>query len=369
MSARISDAQADLLARRVLRERLHLRPKENVTIETYPSSLPWATAFVREARRLGARPVLLYEDEESYWKAVVEGRAALIGAPGEHEWAALEKTDAYVYFWGPEDQTRAARIPDATWSRLTAFNSRWYEVARKAGLRGARMGIARVTGRNARFWGVSESRWRREVYEASIRPTGPLRKDAARLGKLLENGRTVRLRHPNGTDLTLGLAGRAAISGVGEVTPESMKVRFGSMTSIPDANVYVAIDESTAEGRLVSNRVNSMFATPLVGGRMTFDGGRLREYSFARGGNVFRAAYQPAGAGKDRPSFVEIGLDAGIRTAPMLEESERGAVTVGVGRNAAFGGKTATDFMGYVTVGGGDLFIDDRPVVRGGRLL
>jgi leucyl aminopeptidase (aminopeptidase T) len=369
MSAVVSEAQADLLARRVLRDRLHLRAKENVTIESYPSSLPWATAFVREARRLGARPVLLYEDEASYWRAVEEGRAAAIGSPGAHEWAALEKSDAYVYFWGPEDQARAARLPDSTWSKLTAFNSHWYEVARKAGLRGARMSIARVTERNARFWGVSERRWRQEVYDASVHSTAPLQKDASRIGKLLEHGRSVRVRHPNGTDLTLALAGRHAVKGLGEVTRESMALRFGSIASIPDANVYVAVDETTAEGRVMSNRVNSMFATPLVGGRMSFQGGRLRRYSFARGAKFFRESYRPAGPGKDRPAFLEIGLDPDIRTAPMLEESERGAITVGVGRNAAFGGKTKTDFLGYVTVGGADLFIDDRQVVRAGRLV
>jgi len=369
MSPLITEAQADLLARRVLQDRLHVRPKENVTIEAYPTALPWATAFVREARRLGAHPLFLYEDEPSYWRAVEEGRASLVGSPGDQEWAVLEKTDAYVYFWGPEDQTRAARLPESTWTKLTAFNGRWYDVARKSGVRGARMGIARVTEKNARFWRVAVGRWMREVYQASVRSPAQLQKDAARFGRILEKGKTVRIRHSNGTDLTLGLAHRHAVVGIGEVTRESMATRFGNMASVPDANVYVAVDEETADGRLISNRVNSSFGKPLTGGRFTFLGGRLQGFSFAQGGKEFRTAYQPAGPGKDRPSFIEIGLDAGIRTAPMLEESERGAVTVGVGRNAQLGGKTTTNFFGFITVGAADLFIDGRRVVRGGRLV
>jgi hypothetical protein len=43
-------------------------------------------------------------------------------------------------------------------------------------------------------------------------------------------------------------------------------------------------------------------------------------------------------------------------------------VTVGVRRNIGYGGKNSSDFAGLLTVGGADLFIDDRPVVRGGRL-
>jgi len=369
MATPISEARADLLARRVLTQRLRVRPKENVTIETYPQALPWATAFVREARRLGAHPLLHYEDERSFWRAVDEGRASLIGTPGAPEWAALERTDVYVYFWGPEHQARRARLSESTWSKVTAFNSRWYEVAKKAGLRGARMGIARVTEQNARFWGVAMGAWQREVYAASVRDPGTLRRDAKRVQQALARGRTVRLCHPNGTDLTLALAGRSPLTYTGEVTPPAMRTRFGWMTSVPDANVLVAVDESTAEGRVVSNRTNSGFGEPLRGGRLTFREGRLHEFSFSKGRSVFQDAYRTGGSGKDRPSFLEVGLDADLRIAPGLEESERGAVTVGVGRNAPFGGKTSTDFLGYVTVGQADLFIDDRPVIRGGRLV
>lgn len=365
----ITEAQADRLARRVLTRRLHLRAKENVTIEAFSSALPWATAFVREARRLGARPLLHYEDERSYWRAVEEGKASLIGTPGEPEWASLERTDVYVYFWGPEDQARIARLPESTWSKLTAFNRRWYAIARKVGLRGARMGIARVTEKNARFWGVPRSRWQREVFQASTRDPATFRRDLERLTKVLRRGHSVRLRHVNGTDLTLRLAGRAALSGTGEVPPASMAARLGRIVSIPDANVYVAVDETSAEGRLVSNRTNSAFAEPLTGGRFAFRDGRLQSFSFSSGGATFRERYRAGDSGKDRPSFLEVGLDPGLRVAPGLEESERGAVTVGVGRNTAFGGKNSSRFLGYLTVGGADLFIDDRPVVRGGRLV
>ena len=369
MTPSITEAQADLLARQVLTRRLHVRPNENVTIETYPSALPWATALVRETRRLRAHPLLFYEDERSYWRALDEGRASLIGTPGAPEWAALERTDAYIYFWGPEDQARAAQLSESTWSKITAYNRRWYEVAKKAGLRGARMGIARVTEKNARFWGVPMGSWQREVYAATVRDPATLRRDAARLEKVLAEGHTIRLRHSNGTDLTLGLAGRSPLVATGELTPQSMATRSGRMTSIPDANVLAAVDEATAEGRVVSNRTSSMVGEPLQAGRLSFAGGRLKGFSFSKGGSAFRTAYRGGSSGKDRPSFLEIGLDADVRIAPGLEESERGAVTVGVGRNAPFGGKTSSSFLGYVTVGGADLFVDERPVVRSGRLV
>lgn len=53
----------------------------------------------------------------------------------------------------------------------------------------------------------------------------------------------------------------------------------------------------------------------------------------------------------------------------MLEEAEAGAVTVGVGRNVGFGGKTKGDFLAYITLGGGELSVDGRPLVRRGKVV
>jgi len=362
-------SDADRLARSVLKHRLGLRPKENVTIEAYPSALPWATGFVREARRLGARPVLLYEDESSYWTAVREGHASILGSPGKAEWAALEETDAYIYFWGPEDMARRARLPEKTQESLTSFNMEWYDVARKARLRGARMFLGRVTEPNARLWGTTVATWGKEVFSASLRDPATFRRDAERVRRAFARGHSVRLRHSNGTDLTLALRQRPVQVTVGAVPPRSKQGRFGMMANVPDATVYVAIDETTADGTLVGNRTTSCFGVPQRGGRWTFENGRLRGYRYGTGGDAFAKPFRAAGSGKDRPSFIEVGLDPAVRTAPMLEELERGAVTVGAGRNTPFGGKTQVDFLAYLTVGGAELQVDGRTLVKAGQVV
>ena len=364
-----TDAQADQLARRVLTSRLGLRPKENVTIEAYPSSLPWAAGFVRQARKLGARPLLHYEDEQSYWHAVDSGNAAILGTPGEHEWAALENSDVYVYFWGPEDQARFRSLPEATQEKLYAFNSRWYDLAAKSGVRGVRMGIARATEDNARLWGVSLPRWRAELLEASSREPRELAADASRIRSALARGGALRVQHPNGTDLTLTLAKREPQVWLGEVTAKSRRTRFGMMASVPDANVLVTVDETRAEGSLVANRPTLVLGPPLRGGRWAFEGGRLTRARYAEGERSFRKSYAEAPAGKDRPAFVEIGLDPAIHASPTFEESERGAVTIGVGGNSGLGGRTKCDFISYVTIADATVELDGRPLVRGGRIL
>ena len=123
--------QADRLAKSVYQHRLGLKPKENVVIEASPSTIKWAGGFVREARRRGARPLLQYEDETSYWTAIQEGHADRLGTPGEHEWAALDEADVYIFFFGPEHARRRAQLSEATLEKVTAYNGRWYERARR----------------------------------------------------------------------------------------------------------------------------------------------------------------------------------------------------------------------------------------------
>ena len=364
-----SPQDADRLARQVLTVRLHVKAGENVTIETYPSALPWALGFVREARRLGARPLLHYEDERSYWTAVDEGRFDLIGQPGAPEWAALAKTDVYIYFWGPEDGARLEALPEATFGKLVAFNSKWYEVAQRAGVRGARMGIARVTEENARRWGVTPEAWRKEMVRATMVSPTALVPDARKVQRALEKGHAARIRHPNGTDLSLALAGRKAHVDLGWVTAASRRTRFGTMASVPDGCVYVAVDETTADGTLVSNRMTNLFGEPVRGGRWKFRGGRLVGQSYSSGAATVRETYAKGGKGRDRPGLLEVGLNPAFRMSPGFEEAERGAVTAFVGSNASYGGRTQSSFIAHLTVAGAELSIDGRTVVRGGRIV
>ena len=359
--------EADRLARSVLRQRLNVKPGESVTIESYSRSLPWATAFVREARRLGARPLLHYEDEDAYWTAIEEGRASLIGTLSEAEMGALKETDVYVYFWGPEDMARRRKLSESAAEKAVAFNSRWYEVARKTGLRGARMAIARVTEPNARLFGVPYRAWRDEIVTATSQDITPMVKQATRIRQALARGRSVRIRHSNGTDLTLGLVGRPAVEAVGRVTAENLKTAFGMMTSVPDGSVYTAVDEGVAEGTFLANRATTTAGPHRVGGRWRFQNGRLREARYQKGEASFQSGYRAGGPARERPAFIEVGLNPSLHVSPLMEEAELGMISFGVGSNASFGGKSSSPFSEYLSLAGGDLLIDDVPFVRRGR--
>ncbi len=193
-------------------------------------------------------------------------------------------------------------------------------------------------------------------------------RDARRLEGVLDRGHSVRLTHPNGTDLTLALAARPMQEQLGRVTPKNVKSRFGMMTSVPEALIYVTVDEGTAEGTFVANLPTRAAGPAKEGGSWRFENGRLKEWQYRRGKAAFQKDYQAGTAGRDQPAVLEIGLDSGLRISPGLEESGRGVLSVGVGGNKGWGGKNSSSFSDWLSLTGGDLTIDNRRVVRRGRV-
>ena len=82
----------ELVARKVVTESLRLKKGESVTVETWNNGLPLARRVVVEARKVGALPIMIFEDEDTYVegvKNVAEGSGGQMGtarvpAPGSH---------------------------------------------------------------------------------------------------------------------------------------------------------------------------------------------------------------------------------------------------------------------------------------------
>jgi leucyl aminopeptidase (aminopeptidase T) len=354
-------AAADL-ARSVLRKNLQVKPGESVTIEAWTHTLPYAVALAREARRLKAHPIVLYEDESAYWDSVEHGETKLLGANSPHEWAALAKTDVYLFMWGPGDRVRLNALPEKKSDELFGFNGPWYESAKKAGLRGARLEIGRPFPTLATAYGVDEAEWREQIHEASLVDPAQLAKSAAPLAKILQKGKRLRLRDAQGTDLTLGLAGRRPRSLVGRFEPGDLKDPFGMLMTLPTGAVRVALDEAVADGTLVANRTCYYDDGKATDAVFEFANGKLTEARFGSGRERFHGPYAKAGPGRDRPGMFSIGLNPKLHDTPQLEDLEAGALMVSVGGNQNLGGKNKAAFFGWAVTAGATLEVDGKRV-------
>lgn len=360
-------------ARNVLNNTLRVKRGENLLIETWSATLPWAFSAVLEARVIGARPMLLVEDEQTFWKSVAEAPTANVGQVGAHDWAALKASDAHLYFYGPMDTEREEALPQAIVNRINAADHEWFRLVEKFRVRSARWDLGRTSELWARRYGVDLQQWRTELVEGATVDPRTLQQDGARIGNILRRGKEVRISHTNGTDLKLHLVGRRPKVDDGIV--DDADVQAGNVVAVvPSGVTAVGVDETYAEGRFVGNTPGVMFVqgeeTPLRGGDWTFARGRLTRASFESGGDAFRRAFAKLGTGKDRPGLLSVGLNPQISSIPLLFDQQRGIVTVTIGRNSHVGGATRTPhFSVYQSLKAATLEVDGETVVEAGELL
>lgn len=358
------------LARSVLRDNLKVKKGESVVIEAWTHALPYARAFVEATRDLGAFPTVVYEDEAAWWRAVEKKQIPPLGSLSPTDRSAIKSADVFIYFWGPEDRPRVAGLPDAVQNRLTGWNEEWYRLARDSGLRGCRMSVAQATDAEAAAFGLDGPKWRRRLVEAGSADAGRMLTNGTRLRRALERGHEARLRHPNGTDLTFHLEGIHTRIDTGFVDAAARKRPYGMLTNSPSGQLLAAVDHGGATGRLVSNRTVYLGPNRFGDVEWRFEDGHLTDHSIGVGKETFEKEYASAPVkGRDVLGYFSVGLNPAARDLPPCEDTEAGAVLIGIGRNAMVGGKNNVPFLGYALVGEGTLEVDGRPVVRGGRIL
>lgn len=349
-------------ARAVLTRNLQVRPGETVIIEGWSRMLPWATALARETRRLKAFPLVLYENEDSYWDSVDAHEDEILGASPKHEWAALGKTNVYIHMWNAGDRLRMESLGPVRAEKIFGWNPAWYKTAAKVGLRGSRLDIGRPFPSLAQVYGVNQKAWMDQLVDATMVDPDRLTAVAKPIARALERGRRIRIRDEHGTDLTLGLAHRRARLDVGRVSKEDRKLPFGMLNILPAGAVRVALDESIADGTIVANRPSYNDVGMSTGGVFEFRRGRLVRHHFDKGSQFFDKGFRRGGKGRDRPGSLSIGLNPKLSNTPQLEDREVGAVMVSVGNNEFNGGKNKSRFSGIVVNVGARVEIDGRPL-------
>jgi leucyl aminopeptidase (aminopeptidase T) len=350
------------LARHVLTKNLNVRPGEHVLIEGWSRTLPWSVVLSREARRLKALPLILYEDEDAYWDAIDHKQEALLGAAPKHEWAALGKTAVYLNMWGAVTRLPMAELPPSRRDKLLQWNPSWYDTAVKAGLRGARMEIGRVDPDLAKAYGADLDLWRDQVVAGTMVEPSALQSSVGPIVRALEKGKKLTIRDDHGTDLTLGLRQRPANVNAGRLTPEQLKGRFSRLLQLPGGSIRLALDESVADGTLVANRSCYYDMVRATGATFEFRGGKLDHAQFDEGGEVFADDFKRATKGKDRPGLLGIGLNPKLHDTPQLEDVEAGVVMVSLGGNRNLGGKNPSNFFGFGITAGAEVEVDGKPL-------
>ncbi|HTW40105.1 MAG TPA: aminopeptidase [Thermoplasmata archaeon] len=359
------------VARALLGNALHLRSGEHLAIVSWTHTLPWAAACVTEARRLGARPFLVIEDEPAFWKSIEV-------APRTERWsglpapaiAGISRADALVYFPGPADRPRLRALPPGQLSPFLGADDEWLRRTRRAGIRGVRCLLGYASDAQADRWSIPGAMWRSQLIRAITEvDAAQMTRDAKRVGRLLALGRTLRVTGSNGTDVTLRLRGRAPWIDDGTVDAEDRRAGRTLATS-PGGSITVAVDEDATQGTIVSNRPSYLSSGKVSGVQWEVENGRLRNYWYSEGAEAFEADFGSAPRGAHVVSLFAIGVNPALAPGvPHAEDEEAGTVTIAIGGNSLYGGRNRCRYLSWITVGEGAVTVDGHALADRGKIL
>jgi leucyl aminopeptidase (aminopeptidase T) len=218
---------------------------------------------------------------------------------------------------------------------------------------------------------VELNAWRRELVDGTLVSPKVLHRRGRRVAERFRKGKELEITHPNGTHLTLRLRGRKPHVSDGDVGRAGASGDW-SLLTLPAGVVTVAVDESFAEGSFRSNLRTSTGLSDSVGdfqgGRWKFEGGRLRDFSFEVGTELFAQSYGRAREGKERPAALSIGLNERISDAPLLEDQGLGTVGMHIGRNDQLGGTTRSPWWAWLFQRGSTVTVDGDLLLKAGSL-
>jgi leucyl aminopeptidase (aminopeptidase T) len=340
----------DQVAERVLRESLRLKKGENVTIETWNNGLPLARRALVHSRELGAVPVLIFEDEESYVEGLKMSPKDTIGKMGRHESALLSKTDAYIFIPGPVLGGSPKLTRDEV-VKSTGYNHSWYRVAKAARLRGARLTFGYVGEEMARVLGKRLPDVVEHQPRASLVDFRKIRVKGKKLAKLMKP------------------RGKVTVRAQGE----ALRFRLGREQETDDA---VVDREDVAAGNIMTNVPPGYFVREIVSD--TLSGAVRMHEPLPRLGTVVDIRLEFAG-GKLKSWESEKSqewLDEFVMKTPEKSRTFSAAV---VGLNPLMGDGYAQDRLveGAITLFGmfqgttrkGSLEVDGRSLVDEGRIV
>jgi leucyl aminopeptidase (aminopeptidase T) len=262
------------VAKKVLTETLHVKGGEAVTVETWNNGLGFSRHAVAEARAMGCTAIMLLEDEEAYVEGIRRAPKDSIGLMGKNEYSLLSGTDAYVFVPGPTLSSYSRTLAPSELADSTRYNSYWYDAAKKAGLRGARLTLGYVGKDMARMLGKGVSEIVRGQLRAALTDYEGVATHAGAVASSLSEGAEATL----GTgDASLRFTLKGELEVDDAIVDERDIAAGNNMTYIPPGLATKEVDPGSVEGKV---RVSASLTRQgvLKGVELEFRGGRLVEW-------------------------------------------------------------------------------------------
>jgi len=317
------DALHAKVVRRILTETLHVRKGESVTVEAWDNGLLFARRALAEARAMGCRAILVYEDERAYIEGVRRAPKDSVGLMGKNEYGLLAGTDVYIFVPGQALGVYSKTLKPEEREESTRYNSSWYDAATKAGLRGARLTFGYVGRDLARLLGKSIEDVARAQLKAALVDYDEVARYARRMSPLLGDGAAATLSSGD-NELRFTMKGELAIED-GIVDDEDRKTG-NNMTYVPPGQVTKEIDPQSANGKVtLTNSLTKYGVIPHA--ELKFREGRLVEWKSEDRAKL-RKLFDGVAPEERRLTLLGIGLNPVLKYGYGQDRFVRGAVTL-----------------------------------------
>jgi len=318
------------VAKKVLTETLRVKKGEAVTVEAWNNGLPFARHAVAEARAMGCTAVMILEDEQGYVEGVRRASEETLGTMGKNEYSLLAGTDAYIFVPGQALGVWSKTLTPAELVDSTKYNASWYEAAKKAGLRGARMVFGYVGKDVARMLGKSVEEVVKGQLKAALTDYAVIARHAGRVATELVDGSEVSLLS-GASSLRFSLKGELEVED--GVVDEKDVSEGGNMTYMPPGLVTKELDSASVNGTLKVSESLTKFGI-LPGAEFEFKDGKLVSWK-SRDQTKLEKLVKPISEEKRRLTIMGMGVNPALRYGFAQDRFVRGSVTLGgLGFNA-----------------------------------
>jgi aminopeptidase len=347
-----------------------VRPGDVVRIEGQRPATPLIRELYRAALRAGAHPAGVVTVDETIEALLDDGDDDQVAwVPLDIRWN-LEHGDVWIALDGPENTKNLSGVDAAKMARRVKarepYQHRYLERFAKGEFRWVLCGYP--TQASAQEAGMSLGEFEELVYGAAfldeddpVAAWHDFGEELERVGDLLETKRELRVV-ADGTDLTLGVAGRTW-------------TRSKGRSNLPDGEVFTGPVETSVEGTISFSFPATIRGRQAEDVVLRFEQGEVVDATARRGEDFLREMIAMDDGARRAGEFA-FGLNRAVSEytgSLLLDEKIGGTVHLALGRSVPGTGGENVSALHWDMVcdlrRGGEIYADDELVYRDGAFL
>jgi leucyl aminopeptidase (aminopeptidase T) len=357
------------LAKSVVNDCLQITDKDNVTISLWPHDLSLAEDIAEECFKKGADVLLNLATDRYLTSSLRFLSAESLKQPSVFCKALTESSTAEVFLGGTYDPAVLKTIdPEKFAASNEGETKAHFPLNRERKLRSISLGLALVTKPRAKAYGFNYDKWRRMVLAATSVDYHKLAKTGKALADSLKGAKLLTVTGVGKTEISLDVSDRRWRVSDGVIDEQDIRDE-NFEDEIPAGSIYAAPVEGSARGSVTFNAVTPYMGTKVTGLHLSFEEGRVTQFSGNSSTARLRKTWEKASGDKDRIGYFEIGFNPRAETGCTINGVAYGAVSIGIGENQSLGGKNKSSFFYAGTLTGATVEADGRTVLRKGKIV